>query len=302
MRFAMNDWDLRIFEMVARTGGIGRAALELNTAQSNVTTRMRHLEEELDEPLFERHSRGVTLTAAGQRLRPYAVQVLNLLEQGRRAAKDDGHPSGKLSLGSLETTAALRLPAALAAYARAYPDVDLCLSTGTTASLIEDVLQLRLDGAFVTGPVNHPELVSKSIFREELVLVTGRNISSLNQLTHIRDLKVLVFRAGCSYRRQLELLLAQRGVVGLRMLEFGSLDAILACVGAGVGVTLLPRALVSPVARERGIELHTLYGANANVETVFVRREGCHSSSAMTELLRVVTHDRIAVTMDDDSR
>jgi DNA-binding transcriptional LysR family regulator len=296
----MNDWDLRIFEMVARTGGIGRAAIELNTAQSNVTTRMRHLEEELDEPLFERHSRGVKLTAAGQRLRPYAVQVLNLLEQGRRAAKDDGRPSGRLSLGSLETTAALRLPAVLAAYAQAYPAVDLCLNTGTTASLIEDVLQLRIDGAFVTGPVSHPELRSESIFKEELVLVTGRNIANLNQLTGVRDLKVLVFRAGCSYRRQLELVLAQRGVVGLRMLEFGSLDAILGCVGAGVGVTLLPRALVAPMQRERSIALHTLPGSDANVETVFVRREDCHSSSAMTALLRMVTHDPIAMTVDVD--
>lgn len=55
----MNDWDLRIFETVARLGGIGRAADELNTMQSNVTTRMRHLEEELGVPLLDRHSRGV---------------------------------------------------------------------------------------------------------------------------------------------------------------------------------------------------------------------------------------------------
>lgn len=54
----MNDWDLRIFETVARLGGIGRAAAELNTVQSNVTTRMRHLEEELGVPLLDRHSRG----------------------------------------------------------------------------------------------------------------------------------------------------------------------------------------------------------------------------------------------------
>jgi DNA-binding transcriptional LysR family regulator len=62
----VNDKDLRIFEAVARAGGVGRAAAELNTVQSNVTARLRQLEDELGVTLFDRHSRGVTLTAAGQ--------------------------------------------------------------------------------------------------------------------------------------------------------------------------------------------------------------------------------------------
>jgi DNA-binding transcriptional LysR family regulator len=293
----VNFWDLRIFEMVARTGGIGRAANELNTAQSNVTARMRQLEENLEAELFERHSKGVTLTAAGQRLLPYAIQVLSLLEQARCAAKDDGLPKGLLSLGSLETTAALRLPEVLATYAQAYPAVDLRLSTGTTSSLIEDVLERRLDGAFVTGPVMHPELTADCIFREELVLVTSQSITHLDQLTGVSGLKVLVFHVGCSYRQQLEALLARRGVVGVRVQEFGSLDAIIGCVAAGVGLTLLPRALVAPIAREKTITIHALPSIEANVETVFVRRVSSHLSSALAEFLRMAQRDRLKMAV-----
>jgi len=283
----MNDWDLRIFEMVAREGGIGRAAVELNTAQSNVTTRMRHLEKELDEVLFERHSRGVKLTPAGQRLLPYATQVLNLIEQGRRAAKDNGVPDGKLLLGSLETTAALRLPSVLATYARNYPDVDLRLNTGTTASLTDDVIQLRLDGAFVTGPVNHRDLVSELIFTEQLVLVSAGNVANLDRLTALRELKLLVFQAGCSYRARLERILARSGIVELKIQELGSLDAILACVERGVGVTLLPKALVEPIANQRAIALHRVDRAEADAETVFIRRKDSHLSSALGSLLGI---------------
>ena len=143
----LNAAELRVFEAVARLGGMNRAASELNTVQSNVTTRIRLLEEELGTPLFHRHSRGVTLTAAGHRLLPYAGQVARLLDDARRAVADDGTPKGNLTVGSLETTAALHLSPVLAAYAAAYHEVDLVLRTGSTAELVEAVLEHRVEGA-----------------------------------------------------------------------------------------------------------------------------------------------------------
>src|SRR5262245_10364094 len=152
----MDAGDLRVLETVARLGGMNRAAAELHTVQSNVTARVRGLEAELGVPLFDRHSRGVALTAAGRRLLPYATRVRQVLEDARRVARDDGTPRGALTVGSLETTAALRLSPVLAAYAAAHPEVDLVLRTGTTGELVGEVLEGRLDGAFVCGPVEHP--------------------------------------------------------------------------------------------------------------------------------------------------
>ncbi len=283
----MNDWDLRIFETVARLGGIGRAAVELNTVQSNVTTRMRHLEEELGVPLLDRHSRGVMLTAAGQRLQPYAAQILDLLDDARRAARDDGVPKGPLALGTLETTAALRLPSVLAAFAQAHPAVDLSLTTGTTSGLTEAVLARHLDGAFVVGPIDHPDLVGVTVFHETLVLVTSPSIKTAAHLNDLSDLKIVVFRAGCSYRQTLEAWLAKRGIVGLRILEFGSLDAIIGCVGAGIGVTLLPKGTVEPALRAGLVAIHALPSSDASAETMFIRRAGSFVSSALTEFLNM---------------
>ncbi|WP_431858948.1 LysR family transcriptional regulator [Azospirillum sp.] len=281
----MDAGDLRVFEAVARLGGMNRAAAELNTVQSNVTARVRALEEELGVPLFHRHSRGVTLTDGGARLLPYAVRVALLLDDAKRAARDDGAPKGALTLGSLETTMALRLPPVLASYAASYPDVDLVLRTGTTAELIRDVLEHRLEGAFVCGPVDHPDLEEETAFREEMVVVTSRPIRSLDDLARRGDLKIVVFRAGCSYRHRLEAILAQRGVVSLRLLEFGTLDSILACVGAGIGITLLPRAVVARAVRDGLVATHDLPPVDANVETVFIRRRDSFRSSALAAFL-----------------
>src|SRR5580704_17639171 len=179
----MDTASLHVFEAVARTGGMNRAADELHTVQSNVTARIRALEIELGCPLFERHSRGVALTPAGERLLPYARRVAWLLADAARAARDDGRPRGPLTIGSLETAAALHLSPLFASYALACPDVDLAIRPGTTAELIDAVLDRRLEGAFVCGPVGHRSLIEQVMYREELAILTAPGLASIEQAT-----------------------------------------------------------------------------------------------------------------------
>lgn len=281
----MDASDLRVFEAVARLGGMSRAAVELNTVQSNVTARIRGLEEELGEPLFRRHSRGVEPTEAGRRLLPYAGRVAVLLAEAAAAVRDDGTPRGALAVGSLETTAALHLSPVLAGYARAFPEVDLILRTGTTAEMIAAVLDRQVEGAFVCGPVDHPDLEAEPVFREDLAVLTAPSVRSPEALAGRRDLRIVVLRAGCSYRQRLEEILAARGAVGYRRLEFGTLEAILGAVSAGLGVTLLPKSLIGPVWRDGRVAVHELPAAEGRVETVFVRRTDARASSALAAFL-----------------
>jgi DNA-binding transcriptional LysR family regulator len=209
------------------------------------------------------------------------VRTRQLLDDARRAVEDDGRPKGPLTIGSLETTAALRLSPVLSAYVTTHPEVDLVIRTGTTAELVESVLQRRLEGAFVCGPVDHADLESDVVFREELVIVTARSVRRLDDLLGQSALKIIVLRAGCSYRQRLEAILATRGVVGLRVLEFGTLDAILGCVIAGLGLTLLPRSVVGQAWRAGRLALHALPPAEARVDTLFVRRCDAFVSSAL---------------------
>lgn len=281
----MDVADLRIFEAVARLGVMGRAAAELNTVQSNVTTRIRSLEETLGCRLFERHASGVSLTDEGRRLLPYAQRIPQLLRDAVWAVRDDGVPRGRLVIGSLETTAALRLAPLLAAYVRACPEVDLTLRTGTTCELVEAVRKGTVDGAFVCGPVVDPELDSRSMFTEELALVAAPGVDSIERLLGSGEVKILVLRAGCSYRQRLEALLARLGVPTPRMLEFGTLESIYACAGAGLGITMLPRALLERSSTAVTLSLLTPPAAEAIVDTVFVRRREAFATSALKAFL-----------------
>lgn len=273
--------DLLTFSVVARLGGITRAADELNTVQSNVTQRVKALEAEIGTALFERHSRGMTLTGAGRRLLPYAQRLAALSREAMLAARDDGEPKGPLSIGSMETTAAVRLPSLLAEFHRRFPAVRLSLRTSTTADLVAGVLDGSLDGAFVAGPIEHAELDTRIAFREELVLVSARrwqNLKALRAGTPESGPTALVFRTGCTYRQRLEQVFTEFGWPSAARFELGTLDGMIGCVAADMGVTMLPRAVVG---RNETVTVHTLSPAQSRVDTLFITRRGAHRYSAL---------------------
>lgn len=284
--------DLLTFATVARSSSVTRAAETLNTVQSNVTQRIKALEAEIGTALFERHSRGMTLTAAGRRLLPYAQRMSALAREALIATQDDGTAKGPLAIGSIETAMAVRLPTLLAAFHRQYPQVNLTLRTQPTADLVTAVIEGALDGAFVVGPIDHPELTAVTAFSEELVMVVPRRFDSLATLraqTPASGPSVLVFRAGCTYRQRLEQIFNEFGWPTATRLELGTLDGMLGCVAAEMGVTLLPRSVVERSEQIEDVTMLTLKPAYARVETLFIHRRDAHISSALAAFMAGLT-------------
>ena len=169
---------LTIFRAVVREGGVTRAAAKLNRVQSNVTTRLRQLEETLGADLFIRDGRRLVLTPAGETLLPYAERLLALADEARHAVREN-RPQGRLRLGTMESTAASRLPRVLATYHQRWPQVTLELVTGVTRALIDGVRTFDLDAALMARPIEPDALPAEQfesvpVFNEELVLLTPR--------------------------------------------------------------------------------------------------------------------------------
>jgi len=285
---------LETFATVARCGSITAAARELNTVQSNVTVRLRQLESRLGTELFRRHSRGAALTPAGERLLGYAQQMLRLAEDAEAAVRQDGMRRGRLRLGSMETTAAVRLPTLLQRFHAAHPEVVLEVRTGPTAELLQRVLDHELDCAFVAGPIDHPELSTRPAFLEELVLAYATGSDPAKARKSDRPLTAIVFRQGCSYRQRLEACFAERGWLPFRRLETGTLEGILGFVAAGVGVTLLPRRAVEyhPVAAQ--LHLSRVPGPLGRAPTLLVSRVGTPAGPLLQALVEQIKAERAA--------
>jgi DNA-binding transcriptional LysR family regulator len=276
---------LNTFSTVARLGSVSAAALEMHTVQSNVTARIKQLEADVGASLFERHSRGVTITTAGERLLVYADRVRALLVDAQAAVQDDGSVRGTLRIGSMETTAAVRLPGLLNTYHKAHPAVQLEVRTGTTAELIEQLLARQHDIALVAGPIDHPDLIAEPAFHEELVLVLGRDAPGIREQLSSGALTVVVFRQGCSYRHRLETYFAAQGWPGFRRLEFGTLEGMLGCVAAGVGVTVIPRSVVERCGYKDELRIESLFPGPLMVETLLLRRADAYPSAPVRQFL-----------------
>ncbi|RLB71665.1 MAG: LysR family transcriptional regulator [Deltaproteobacteria bacterium] len=270
--------ELKIFLAVAKKGSISRAAEEIHCVQSNVTARVKQLEERLGVILFHRKSRGVTLTTSGHQLLDYAERIIRLVNEAEAAVSNQNEPNGRLLIGTMETTAAVRLPPLLADYHHSYPQVELHLLTGTSEESLKRLIDYQVDGALVSGRVTHAALVAEKAYEEELILVAPPSVNSLEQ---VNILKILVFRMGCTYRGQLESWLKETGRRPYQVIEFGSVEGILGCISAGMGISFLPRSVVERPHFQSNYSLHSLPGDFGNMTTWFVRRRREEPSKAL---------------------
>lgn len=241
--------DLQIFLAVAQEQSITRAAQALDRVPSNVTTRIQQLEESLGTALFVRENKRMVPSAAGVTLVSYATQLLNLAQEARQAVQST-EPGGRLRLGSMESSAASRLPQPLARLHQQWPELEIQLRTGTTRFLADAVLSHALDCAVVAHP--SPErsddmsalgagLEGHYLFTEDLVLVLPEgNPDPLPRA-------LATFARGCAYRERAEQWLRAEGVDMARCqtLELVSYHALLACVLAGSAMAVVPRSVLA---------------------------------------------------------
>ncbi len=275
--------DLRVLVAVARAGGISQATTELHAVQSSVSARIAGLEKDLGAVLLRRHARGVALTPAGEQFLDYAQRIISLADEAARVVRDHT-PSGPLRIGAMETTVALRLPEVLASFTGAWPKVDLSLLTGPSDTLVAAVKDHTLDAALVAGPLADPDLDEEPVCEEELVLISARRFGDLDQLLGSQTARrLIVFRSGCSYRRRLEALLRTRGVAPEKVFDYGSIEGILACVAAGLGITMLPAALIERAEQRSGLQPHRLTPSESTAPTVIVRRRDTHPTAALRQ-------------------
>ncbi|MFY3653101.1 LysR substrate-binding domain-containing protein [Achromobacter xylosoxidans] len=262
---------LQIFKAVADHGGVARAAAHLNRVQSNVSTRLKQLEATLEAPLFRRQNRRLVLSEQGRVLLSYADRLLRLSAEAQAAVRD-GAPQGLLRIGTMESTAAARLPPILAAYHAAWPQVRIELVTGTSGALAAKVRNYEIEAAFVAQPFEAQGLAQQPAFDEELALISPLAWPEIHGPKDVGDRSVIAFAAGCSYRRILEAWFGQEGVAPDKVMEFASYHAIVACVAAGAGVAIVPRSVLALLGAEPSLRVTPLSGKHGRAQTRLVWR------------------------------
>lgn len=270
---------LKTFKAVVDEGGVQAASKALFTVQSNVTARIKRLEEELDAPLFYRKGRGLSLTPAGDTLLEYANKMLLMAQQAGLAVKQVGDESGDLRIGSMESFAAARLAGLLQAFRSHHPKIMPKVSTETSRELVQKVLDFKLDCAFVAAPAEHPDLVCEEVLQEELVLASAKNMIIPDTL--------IMFREGCAYRELAKRWLKDQGRVEVGIMDMGTQEGILGCVAVGLGFTLLPRKVAEESRYIHDLRLEVLDEQYSQVPTLMITHKDGMNMAAITTLLEL---------------
>lgn len=250
--------------------------------QSNVTARIKKLEGVLNTPLFHRHKKGMALTPEGKKLLDHTDDILVIVNKIEKALQNPDIPTGKLEIGAVETV--IQLPAILAKYNKQYTDVDLSLVSGVTNELIDEVLNNRLDGAFITGTTDHPQLTQYDVFEEELVLLTANEYT----LEDLKNLPFLVFNKGCGYRIKLEEWLRDTDKYPVKMMEFGTLETILGSVVSGLGVTIVPKSTVNNLLKKGLVKAYLLPKKYSHISTVFILRSDAYITASIEKFIETI--------------
>ncbi|WP_241609428.1 putrescine utilization regulator PtrR [Rosenbergiella australiborealis] len=265
---------LKMFCVVAECGSIVKAAEQLHRVPSNLTTRLKQLEEEVASPLFIREKQRLRLSPIGHDFLTYARKILQLSEEALQLTRS-AEPSGTLTLGSLESVAATRLPALLSAYHRRYPAVQLSLVTGTSGEILEGVIKGELAVALTDQPPPRPDIICGHHYQDRLVLITNPAHPAVSVANDVTGETFFAFRNSCSYRHRLEQWFAQAEVTPGPIMEIQSYHAMLACVAGGAGLAVIPYSLLSQLSDHTRVAVHQLPDSVSRLHTSLIwRREG----------------------------
>jgi len=234
---------------VARERNVTRAAAALGLSQPALSARLKALERELGTALVARSAHGVRLTDAGRALLPHAARAVEAVEDGRvRVDQVLRGGEGTLTLGAAPAVGTYVLPSMLRRFHAEHPRVSLTVRTGHSEEILDLVLRTDVDLGLIRA-LAHPEIESRPLFDDELVLVVHPDhpfvAAGTVRLDAVAREPVILFDRASSYHEETYALFRQAGVVLRDVMDLDNIDAAKKMVEQRLGVSLLPRTAVA---------------------------------------------------------
>jgi len=240
----MELYQLEYFLEAARQRNFTRAAAHLHLAQAALSEQIRKLESELGTPLFNRGRRETVLTSAGETLRQHAEALLERSAAAKQAVQDlISLRGGRLTIGAIPSVSACLLPAAIAAFRKLHPLVELALYEGTSEIVAQWVDSGRVEFGIVQLPTGSGSFDEHPLFAEPFVALISKNHSLAKQktiaLAKLADEPFILYKG-----RARDTALTACRTAGFEpriACESSELETIRSLVAAGLGIAILPQ-------------------------------------------------------------
>ncbi|CAF1776645.1 HTH-type transcriptional regulator GltR [Bacillus subtilis] len=281
---------LKTFITIVEKGGFTKAAEYLGYAQSTITSHIKDIEQEIGKPLFNRFGKKMLLTEVGERLFPYANEMIKISEKVKQIQLSD-EPMGNLVIGAPESLTVYRLPQIIHEFKKLFPKVKVTLKSSTCWELKDDLRNGKVDLAFLLEyEQEESDLYIEKLITEPMILIFPeqhqlKNIS-FDDFYFSSDEVILYTEHGCSYRTYFEEYMKHQGLVSENTFEFWSVEAIKQCVLCGLGISLLPLITVQKELQEN--KLSGLIMDETRIITQMAYHKKRWLSTAMVEFMNIV--------------
>ena len=245
----LNLHQLATFQAVAKHRSYVRAAEELHFSQPAVSAQIRHLEKSLGIKLFDQIGRKTHLTQAGEELYLYSQKIFSVIDETIDVMEALRSPYyGRLSVGADTTVGSYVIPGLLGKFRQIYPQVEILLQVLNRASLVEALLNNRVELAVMGAVPDDAPVEVEPLAFNPLVLVAGPT----HRLAGLKNVPIeelgrehfLLREQGSGTRAALEKALEDAGVPLQVSMQVGNNSAIKQGVVAGLGIALISRVAI----------------------------------------------------------
>lgn len=282
--------NLRHFLSVARRGSFVAAGDEVGLTPAAIGQQMRALEDDLQQTLFDRGPRSVALSAAGRALLPQVEDLVARYEALAQPAVRERGLRGSVQVGALVSALMGEFADALWALKKDHPQLEVRLFAGLSAAFARQVEHCELDAAIVTQPPMRliSTLQWSPLYAEPMVLVVPRTPHfklPVQGVEMLRKAPFLRFDHSTWTGRLVDEALAQAGAPVREELELDSVEAILALVRQGFGVSIVPRLRNVDWARDRALRVVPLPRVTVQRHVGLLERRQ-HARTLFTQAIR----------------
>ncbi|MFA9373255.1 MAG: LysR family transcriptional regulator [Poseidonibacter sp.] len=255
---------LKVFVSVANNNSISLGAQELGYAQSNVTSRIKQLEKNIGYSLFHRIPKGVKLTHEGEKLYPFAIEIVKKVEEAILQMKNVNHQT-ILRIGSTQSNAPIRLLPFVTKLNNDFPQMKIELFTNTTPLVISELLDYKIDIGFVSGNPNHKDIMVLQKFEEDIYLIESKEKESENC--------ILGYKESCAYYTFLASYFKNQGNITFKTTIFENYETILGCTKIGMGKSVVPKSIIDKFDYSNDLKMTKLNKKEYDLSTHLVCRK-----------------------------
>lgn len=271
----MDIYQLRYFVAVAESGNFTKAATRSNISQPSLSQQILNLEAELNQPLFHRLGRRVTLTDAGHLLLARARRIISETDDTIRELREDPGFGHRVSVGAIPTVAHFFLHAVVAYCRASNINIKLRSREDFRAAIITAVLEGELDWGLVSLPLADPSLEISTLFSEPLLLAIGakHHLADAEKITlgDLRDENFIMTGSASSVTSMiLQRFSGEHDFTPNITHRCAQLSTVKSLTALGLGVTLLPRSARNPNDPE-GLVYRKLEGPPLTREIALIR-------------------------------